>query len=51
MSDEPGFQARFSEVLERIDVGELSQRKAALELGIGFATLKRLLDARGVAET
>ena len=51
VSDEPGFQARFREVLERINAGEMSRRKAALELGIGFATLKRLLDARGVAET
>ena len=43
VSDEPGFEARFSEVLERINAGELSRRKAALELGIGYATLKRLI--------
>ncbi|MFQ6028744.1 MAG: hypothetical protein ACE5Q6_14770, partial [Dehalococcoidia bacterium] len=40
-----GFQKRFLEVLPRLDSGELSRRKAAKELGIGYATLKRLLDA------
>ncbi len=49
VSDQPGFQQRFSEVAERIESGELSRRKAALELEIGYATLKRLLDARGVS--
>ncbi len=47
VSDQPGFEQRFSEVVERIESGELSRRKAALELDIGYATLKRLLDARG----
>jgi len=46
VSDQPGFGQRFSEVVERIESGELSRRKAALELEIGYATLKRLLDAR-----
>ncbi len=49
MSDEPGFEKRFGEVVERVETGELSRRKAALELEIGYATLKRLLDARGVS--
>ena len=47
VSDEAGFQDRFSKVVIRIETGELSRRKAALELEIGYATLKRLLDARG----
>ncbi len=46
VSDEPGFEKRFGEVVERVETGELSRRKAALELEIGYATLKRLLDAR-----
>jgi GAF domain-containing protein len=39
-----GFQARSKIVLERLKAGELSRRRAAKELGIGYATLKRLLD-------
>ncbi len=49
VSDESGFEQRFNEVVERVETGELSRRKAALELEIGYATLKRLLDARGVS--
>ena len=29
-----------------LSVGEISRRHAALELGIGYATLKRLIDAQ-----
>ncbi len=43
--DRSGFKNRFGAVLERIESGELSRRKAAKELGIGYATLKRLLDS------
>jgi len=43
-----GFSRRFDDVLERIWTGDLSRRQAARELGIGYATLKRLLDAREV---
>lgn len=39
-----GFKKRFGAVLERIQNGRLSRRKAAQELGIGYATLKRMLD-------
>jgi hypothetical protein len=39
-----GFTDRYKTVLERLNAGELSRRKAAKELGIGYATLKRLLD-------
>jgi hypothetical protein len=31
-------------IRERINLGELSKRKAAKELAIGYATLDRLLD-------
>jgi Trp operon repressor len=31
--------------LERLIQGEISRRQAAKELNIGYATLKRLLDA------
>ena len=46
VSDEPGFEESFSEVVERIEARALSRRNAALELEVGYATLKRLLDAR-----
>jgi len=51
VSDEPGFEERFKEVVERLGTGAISRRQAALELGIGFATLKRLLDDRMVSRT
>jgi len=41
-----GFAEGFAAVLERLDRGVISRRKAADELAIGYATLKRLLDAR-----
>jgi DNA invertase Pin-like site-specific DNA recombinase len=44
VTDRHGFLQRFGAVLERLNSGELSRRKAALELGIGYATLKRLLE-------
>jgi hypothetical protein len=46
VTDEPGFTERFNEVVELLGEGTLSRRKASLRLGIGYATLKRLLDAR-----
>ncbi len=46
MSDRPEFEQRFIGVIERIGLGGLSRRQAARELGIGFATLKRLLDCQ-----
>ena len=49
VTDEPGFNERFDEVVELLDEGALSRRKASLRLGIGFATLIRLLDARSVS--
>ena len=42
--DREGFTSHLKEVLKRMQSGELSRRKAAVELSIGYATLKRLLD-------
>ena len=46
VSERPEFEQRFTEVLQLIQRGGISRTKAALELGIGYATLKRLLDAQ-----
>ena len=46
VTDRRGFAKRFGVVLERLQREELSRSQAALELGIGYATLKRLLDKR-----
>ena len=48
VTDRRGFSCRFGAILERVVAGELSRRQAARELGIGYATLKRLIDAQGV---
>jgi DNA invertase Pin-like site-specific DNA recombinase len=40
------FERRFGAILESLDAGDISRHKAAEELGIGYATLKRLLDIR-----
>jgi DNA invertase Pin-like site-specific DNA recombinase len=42
-----GFRPRLQNVLERLADGTLSRRKAAKELKIGYATLKRILDKQG----
>jgi hypothetical protein len=41
-----GFLQRFEAVVERIGPGGISRRRAAKELNIGYATLKRLLDTQ-----
>ncbi|MDY6833406.1 MAG: recombinase family protein [Chloroflexota bacterium] len=46
VTERKGFQKEFELMLPVLGRGEISHRKAAKELGIGFATLKRLLDAR-----
>jgi len=51
VTDRDGFPQRFAAVAECIGPGGLSLRQAAKELDIGFATLKRLLDARMPADT
>ena len=45
VTERDGFAERFIEVVKRIWPGGLSHRQAARELDIGFATLKRLLEA------
>ncbi len=45
VTDRKGFKKRFGAILERLTDGDISRRQAAKELGIGYATLKRLLDA------
>ena len=46
VTDRPGFNHRFGDILERLASNQVSRNKAAKELGIGYATLKRLLDSR-----
>jgi DNA invertase Pin-like site-specific DNA recombinase len=46
VTDRKGFRPRLQIVLERLADGSLSRRKAAKELKIGYATLKRILDAQ-----
>ena len=45
VADRRGFKRRFGAILERLREGTLSRRQAAKELDIGYATLRRLLDA------
>ena len=45
VTEKRGFKTRYKDVLERLSAGEISRRQAAKELGIGYATLKRLLDS------
>ena len=45
VTDRRGFKKRFGAVLERLSAGDISRRQAAEELGIGYATLKRLIDS------
>ena len=49
VTDRRGFNRRFGAILERLSEGDISRRQAANELGIGYATLKRLIDSQGVA--
>ena len=46
VTDRKGFNRQFNEVLDRLRAGDVSRRRAAKELKIGYATLKRLLDAQ-----
>ena len=47
VSERPEFEKLYTKVLELLGSGGLSRRQAARELGIGYATLKRLLDSCG----
>jgi DNA invertase Pin-like site-specific DNA recombinase len=46
VTDRRGFSSHFGAILERLTQGLISRRQAAKELRIGYATLKRLLDAQ-----
>ena len=46
VTERPEFNQRFAAIVERIGPEGLSRRKAARELDIGYATLKRLLDSQ-----
>ena len=46
VTERPEFTQQFAAVTDRITLGILSKSQAAKELGIGYATLARLLDAR-----
>ncbi|MFH1141234.1 MAG: ISNCY family transposase, partial [Chloroflexota bacterium] len=50
IQDREGFSEQLKEVFKRMQSGELSRRKAAIELGIGYATHKRLLDTSPQSE-
>ncbi len=45
ITEKRGFKTRFKLMLQRLSTEEVSRRQAARELGIGYATLKRLLDS------
>jgi putative DNA-invertase from lambdoid prophage Rac len=44
VTDRKGFSRRFGAILVCLIKGDISRRQAAKELGIGYATMKRLLD-------
>jgi hypothetical protein len=46
VTERPGFDMQYKAILERLSADNLSRRQAARELNIGYATLKRFLDAR-----
>ncbi len=46
VTERPEFTRRLANVMELISLGTLSRRKAATELAIGYATLKRLIDSK-----
>ncbi len=44
VTEKRGFKTKFKLVMKKVSAGELSRRRAAEELGIGYATMKRLID-------
>jgi hypothetical protein len=48
--ERPDFDQRFVEVVRRIGPEGITRTQAARELGIGYATLKRLLDAQVITK-
>ena len=49
VSERPEFEQQFTAVARRIGSDGISRRQAARELGIGYATLKRILDSQGTS--
>lgn len=45
VTDKRGFKRRFGVVLAALHAEKISRNQAARELGIGYATLKRLIDS------
>ena len=45
VTDRPGFEESFVTWLERLNDKTISRRRAAREVEIGYATLKRLIDS------
>ena len=45
VTDREGFARSFGGIVERLSSEDVSRTKAATELQIGYATLKRLLDS------
>ena len=45
VTDRDGFNGNFGAILEALNDGSMSRCQAAKQLGIGYATLKRLLDS------
>jgi len=43
------FAQQFTAIVERLGQGRISRREAAKQSDVGYATLKRLIDARLVA--
>ena len=49
--DRRGFKKRFGVILAKLHEGQVSRSQAAKELDIGYATLKRLIDASEKGKT
>ena len=45
VTDRRGFNRRFGDILERLNGESISRRQAEIALGIGQASLKRLIDS------
>ncbi len=44
VTDKRGFKTRFKITMKQVSAENISRRQAAKELGIGYATMKRLID-------
>ncbi len=48
VTERPEFLDRLADMKKRLSLGEISRRRAAKELDIGYATLKRLLERQSM---